>query len=124
MKRPKMLFAVAVAGALLSAGAAQAAEVHWSIGVSLPPIGTVISNAPVYGAPIYAPPGAVYVPPPVYAPPVAVYPAPRIYAPPVVYSPLVVYRAPPVVYRASPWGYAPRVVYQRGHRHGGEGRWH
>jgi hypothetical protein len=87
----------------LGATAARAGDVHWSVGINLPPVGTVISNAPVYH-----PAPVVYAPPPVvYAPaPVVVHPAPRvIYAPP----PAVVYRpAPPVVY--APYG-------PYGHRH-------
>ncbi len=64
------------------AGTAHAADVHWSIGINLPVVGTVISNAPVYHAPrpVYGPP------------PVMVYePAPRV-----VYRPVPVYAPQPV----------------------------
>ena len=71
MKRPVIL-ALAASAALLGAGAAHAGNVHWSVGVNLPPVATVISNGPVWGAPAY-------------------YPAPVTYAPPVVYEAPVVY---------------------------------
>ena len=76
-----LIAAVATAASLLSAGAAHAGNVYWSIGISAPPVGTVISNAPYYGpAPVvYAPPPVVYAPAPVYAPPPVVYrPVPRV----------------------------------------------
>lgn len=97
-----LIAAVAAAASLFAAGAAQAGNVYWSIGISAPPVGTVISNAPpVYAPPVYAPP-VVYAPPPViYAPPPVVYaPAPVVYAPP-VYRPVprVVYPAPVGYYR-------------------------
>lgn len=92
-----LIAAVATAASLLAAGAAHAGNVYWSIGISAPPVGTVISNGPVY-APVYAPAPVVYAPPPVvYAPPPVVYqPAPR-----------VVYPAPVVVGRPVPIGYHP-----------------
>lgn len=85
-----VIAAFAAAAALLGTGAAHAGNVYWSIGISAPPIGTVISNAP---APVYDP-APVYVPAPVYGPA------------PVVYQSVPVYAPPPVVYR-----HAPRVVY-------------
>jgi hypothetical protein len=94
-----LIAAVATAASLLSAGAAHAGNVYWSIGISAPPVGTVISNAPYYGpAPVvYAPPPVVYAPAPVYAPPPVVYrPVPR-----------VVYQAPVMVGRPVPIGYHP-----------------
>lgn len=97
MRRP-LILALATATTLLSAGAAHAGHVNWSIGITLPPIATVISNGPAYApAPVY------YEPAPVYYQPAPVYyqPAPVIYAPPpVVYrpAPQVVYVPPPVVY--------------------------
>ena len=49
-----LIAAVATAASLLAAGTAQASDVHWSIGINLPPVATVISSAPVYApAPIY-----------------------------------------------------------------------
>ncbi len=93
-----LIAAVATAATLLAAGTARASDVHWSIGISLPPIGTVISNVPqpVYvPAPVYAPAPVVVAPPVVYAPPPVVYtPAPRVYYP----APVVVGRPVPVVY--------------------------
>ena len=93
----KKLFAIvlATAGFALASGAAHAASnVYWSIGISAPPIGTVVSNAPVYApAPVYYEPAPVYVEPaPVYAPPP------------------VVYRPAPIYYRSSP-----TVVYNNGY---------
>lgn len=110
-----LLAAVATAASLLAAGSAQAGDVHWSIGISLPPVATVISSAP---APIYAP-APVYAPAPIYAPaPVVVAPPPVVYSPPpVVYTPAprVVYPAPVIVSRPVP------VVYGPPHRHHGWG---
>lgn len=113
MKKP-LILALAASATMLCAGAAQAGNVYWSVGVNLPPVGTVISNAPVYQEPlIYAPAPVIYAPAPViYAPPPVVYhPAPRVvYGPPqVVYS-----RPVPVVYGG--WG--------RGYGHAGHaGYW-
>ncbi|HET7865170.1 MAG TPA: hypothetical protein VFL86_12265 [Burkholderiaceae bacterium] len=82
------------------AGTAQAADVHWSVGINLPPVGTVISSGPVY----YPSAPVIYAPPP----PVVVQPAPVVVyrpAPP----PMVVYRPapPPVIVHPAPV-YAPR----------------
>ena len=99
MKKP-LILALAATATLLAAGAAQASSnVYWSIGISAPPIGTVISNAPVY-APVYTPPPVVYAPAPVvYGPPPVVYrPAPRV----VYRAPVVVSRPVPIVYPG--WG--------------------
>ena len=113
MKSKSALIAAAI---VLSATAAQARDVTWSIGIQAPlhpgvSIGTVISNAPVYRpAPV------------VYAEPLY-WPAPVVYAEP-VYLPAPVYARPAtVVYMPRPV-YAPRqVVYvpewkHKGHRHG------
>lgn len=84
----KTAFAALIALGAMFAGSAHAGNVQWSVSVNLPPVGTVVSNAPVFHAPA---PG-YYVPAPVYhAPaPVVVYrPAP---------PPVVVYRPVPVVY--------------------------
>jgi hypothetical protein len=104
----KKHLALAIAGAacVLTAGAAQAGNVYWSIGISAPPVGTVISNTPVYSEPA----------PVVYSPPVYVEPAPVVYAPP----PRVYYRPVPVYYRP-----APAVVYRAGYYpYGGHRHWH
>ncbi len=83
MFKKQILIAVAGAACMLTAGAARASDVYWSIGINAPPIGTVISNGPAYYG---ASPGVVYAAPP------TVYLAPR---------PL--YRPAPVVIR--PWGF-------------------
>src|SRR5205814_8661092 len=80
--RKQIAIALASAACALATGAAHAGNVYWSVGINAPPIGTVISNAPVYApAPVYvAPPPVVYEPEPVvYAPPPVVYvPRPRV----------------------------------------------
>ena len=90
MKR-SLVLAAAAAATLFTATAAHAgSNVHWSVGINLPPVGTVISNgpayypAPVYSAPVYG----AYYPEPVYysAPAYSYYPAPVYYAPR-VYAP-------------------------------------
>jgi hypothetical protein len=73
----KKLFAITLAAAsfALASGAAHAgSNVYWSIGINAPPIGTVISNAPVYSAP-----APVYYEPAYVPPPVVVAPAPVVY---------------------------------------------
>lgn len=114
----KKQIAIALAGAAcaLLAGAAQAGNVYWSVGISTPPMATVISNAPVY-----APPPVYYAPPPVvYQPAPVVYePAPVVYVPPprVVYrpAPAVVYRPAPVIYSTSHWGQGHHHKHHRKH---------
>lgn len=101
------LRAAAAVLALAAAGAAQAGDVHWSIGVQAAPgvtIGVgntrpvVVAQAPVV---VYPAPVVTHRPPVVYAPaPVYVRPAPVVYAPPVVYV------------QPRPYG------WHRGHRHG------
>jgi hypothetical protein len=111
----KKLFAIALAAAscVLASGAASArTNVYWSIGINAPPIGTVVSNVPVYApAPLYVGPApAYYEPAPVFAP------AP-VYAP----SPRVVYRPVPVVYGGYGYGgryWDGRVNHWRHHHHG------
>jgi hypothetical protein len=113
--------AIAAAGCALSAGAAQAGNVYWSVGINVSPVGTVVSNVPVY-----AEPAPVYVPAPVYLAPQPVY-----LAPPVVYRPAPVYYAPRVVYRPVPVVYSGGYYPYYRHRHGewrdgrgnGDGRW-
>lgn len=87
-RKPLAILALATGG-LLAAGAAQARDVYWSIGINAPVagvgVGTVISNAPAYPVavmpayPMYAPAPVVMVPPPV----IAYRPAPRYVAVPV-----------------------------------------
>ena len=93
--------------ALGGVGIAQARDVNWSVGVSVPGVAVGVGNGySVYTAPApvyYAPPPPVYYapPPPVYyAPPPPVYyapPRPVYYAPPrpVYYAPAPVYYGPP-----------------------------
>ena len=107
----RMYLALAAAATLLGAGAAQAGGVSWSIGISTPFVGTVISNGPGYGpayGPVYAPAYA-----PVYAPPPVVYaPEPIYYAPaPVVYRPLPVPYFRPRVFLPPPLP----LIYARHH---------
>lgn len=106
----------------VAAGSAQAANVQWSIGINLPPVGTVITSAPVY-QPYYEPAPVYYEPAPVYVRP----------APAVVYrpAPMVVYRPQPV---DAPRFYGPGVIrsgwavpayygrYDHGHSHGHDRR--
>jgi hypothetical protein len=103
----RKFLAVAAVGAagLAATGAAQArSDVFWSIGINLPPIGTVISNAPGYHH--YPAPAVVYAPPPV------------VYAPP----PRVVYRHAPVVVQAPPYRHGHGHWKHRGHDRGDD-RW-
>ena len=80
MKR-SLVLAAAAAATLFTATAANAgSNVHWSVGVNLPPVATVVSNGPAYyPAPVYgAPVDGTYYPEPVYysAPAYSYYPAP------------------------------------------------
>lgn len=97
-----MTSAAGIALALLvGAGAAQARDVNWSIGVGVPGVVIGAGNSYYPPPPVYVAPRPIY-----YAPPPPVYyapPRPVYYAPPAYYAP------PPVVY----YGYG-----DRGHRHG------
>ena len=117
MKRTWILGLVA-AGSLLAAGAAQASNVQWSIGVNLPPVATVVSGGPAY----YPASPVVYGPQVRYAPPVMVYDEPEYEVPTVVYrEPRPYYRAPTVVYRSGRPFYDGRgTVGWHGDR---DGRW-
>ncbi|NUZ05327.1 hypothetical protein [Piscinibacter koreensis] len=88
---------LAAAAALLGTGAAHAGGVHWSVGIAVPPVQTIVSNGPVYyPAPgYYAPPPVVYAPAPVYH-----VPAYRSYYYP---APAVVYSTPYVRHRHDGW---------------------
>ena len=110
MTKTRSIYALAasagVALALLGgAGAAQARDVSWSVGIGVPGVVVGASNGYYAPAPVYvAPPPPVY-----YAPP----PRPVYYAPPAYYAP------PPAVVYYGDRGY-------RGHRHHhyrGYGRW-
>jgi hypothetical protein len=84
MTRP-LILALATGAALLSAGAAHAGgDVFWSIGINLPNVETVLSNAP---APFYGP-QRVYAPAPVYVPQRVYVPAPVYVQPQVDYRPV------------------------------------
>lgn len=114
MKR-SLVLAAAAAATLLTATAANAHGVNWSIGINVPPVATVVSSGPAYYTPsssyYYSAPSYGYdVQPSYYAPPV--YTAPRYYEPEVVYAP-----------RPRYW-VAPRPVWYGGHdRWHHEGRW-
>lgn len=94
MLRP-LIAVFAATAALLGAASAQAGT-HWSIGVSLPAAGVVVSNGGYYApapAPVYYEPAPVYYQP---APVVRYAPAPRYVERDVYYAP-----APRVVYAPS-----------------------
>ena len=118
----KLVIAAAAAATLLGATAAHAGNVHWSVGVSLPPVTTVVGNAGYYPAPVYPAYGyaaPTYFPEPVYysAPSYSYYPAPVYYAPR-VYAPRV--WAPAVrPYYGAPWR-GPARVHDK-YPHGGYG---
>jgi len=83
-----LVLAAAAAATLMSATAAHAARVGWSIGIDVPPIAAVVSAPGVYvGGPVYDPVPTYYaprvVPVPAYYPPRYVYaPSPRVWLPP------------------------------------------
>ena len=120
MKR-SLVLAAAAAATLFTATAANAGGVHWSVGINLPPVATVVSGGPAYyPAPAYVAPS--YYPEPVYYSAPSYYPAPVVYAPP-VYAPRPRVWVAPVVrpfYGVARHGPAP------GHdkyHHGGESGW-
>lgn len=103
-----LILAAAAAATLFTATAANASRVHWSVGINLPPVATVVSGGPgyypasaYYGAPAYYPAPVYYGEPSYY--PAPVYYAPRVYAP----RPRVWLPGPPPRF-AAPW---------RGHGH-------
>lgn len=118
-----ILLALATAGTLLSAGAAHAADVSWSVGINLPGIvlplpplpGLVVTGGPVYAEPVYREPR--------YREPVRAYVQAPIYAPVPVYQPeFVRYQPEPVYHPRHPqWRHhyrpAPVVEVSR-HPHG------
>jgi hypothetical protein len=112
--KKQIAIALAALSCALAGTAAHAGNVYWSVGISAPPIGTVISNGPAYGA-VYAPAPVVYEPQPevIYAP------RPVIYRPgPVVVS-SPYYRPAPVVYGGYGGGY-----YRSGYYYGRDWREH
>jgi len=124
--RKTIAIALASAACALGTTAAHAGgNVYWSIGISAPPVATVISNGPVYApAPVYVAPAPVYYEPaPVYYEPAPVFYAP----PPVVYAPRVVYRPVPAVAYRTGYYYTPGWRHHGHHdEYGqvyGEGHW-
>ncbi|MBL0719447.1 hypothetical protein JI742_06040 [Piscinibacter sp. Jin2] len=77
LRRAAAMLALAGSGLLAAGGAQAGSDIHWSIGVQLPPIGTVISNHPQRGYGYGAPPVVVYP-----GPAVVYGPAPRWDGPP------------------------------------------
>lgn len=84
--------ALIATAATLGAGAAHAGDVSWQIGINLPAVGAIVSNAPYYAPvpvyqaePVYVPAPRVYVRAPAYrvAPPVAYFPRQDVYYQPV-----------------------------------------
>ena len=85
----RTFLATIAAGTALFGATVAHAGTHWSVGISLPIPGVVVSNGGYYAepAPVY------YAPVPRYVAAEPYYEAPRAYAPPrAVYSPEVVYR--------------------------------
>ncbi len=140
MNKP-IILALAVAGTLLSAGAARAGGVQWSVDINLPVPGLVITGAPYYReparvytpAPVYVPAPVYYEPEPAYAPAPAYYqPAPRYVQPAPVYYPSQPqwrrhYRPAPVVVevpRYQPGWQTVAYPYGREERYEGRGDWH
>ncbi len=115
----RRLFAVAALG--LATSMAHAGNISWSIGINLPPVGAVVSDAPYYGGgQYYEPPQVAYRPAPVYySPPAVIYrPAPVYYspAPAVVYRQVPRYVGPPVYVVERRW-----PGYRGWDRHGHQG---
>ena len=117
-----VVLALIAGAATLGTGAAQARDVSWSIGISTPVIGTVISNEPAYPAYSTYPAYTAYPAYPAYR----AYPA---YSRPRAYSgyPVAYPVAYPVEYAAVPRVIVPRhagyvravpVVVPRHARHG------
>ena len=112
LRKTLAVAAIGAAGLVATASAHAGGNVFWSVGVNLPPIGTVVSNAPVYPAPPVAYPTVVYP-----APAVVYQPAPVVYQPaPVVYRPAPVYYQPGY-WRDGRYHHHPG----HGHGHGGHG---
>jgi len=121
-----LVLAAAAATLLGATTAAHASNVHWSVGIDLPPVTTVVGNgagyypAPVYGAPAYGYAAPTYYPEPVYysAPSYSYYPAPVYYAPR-VYAPRVWVGPGVRPYYGAPWR-GPARVHDK-YPHGGYG---
>lgn len=113
-----IVLALAATAATLGATSAHAG-VSWSIGINVPLVGAVVSNAPVYyDGPGY---GSVYAQEPAYAPEPVYVPAPVYRAVPRVdyYPAPVYYRPVPVAYPRYYPQYSPQYSprYYRGPRH-------
>jgi hypothetical protein len=92
-----------------AAGAAQARDVVWSVGVGSPGIQVGVTKAPqvVHARPVYVAPQPVYL----HQPPVVVHP-----------RPMVRHGHPVVVMAPQTYYYAPSAWVPPGHRHGWRGR--
>ena len=120
MKR-SLVLAAAAAATLFTATAANAGGVHWSVGINLPPVATVVSSGPAYyPAPAYVAP--TYYPEPVYYSAPAYYPAPVVYAPR-VYAPRPRVWVAPVFrpFYGAPW-HGPAWEHDK-HPHGDRVDW-
>lgn len=102
-----IVLAAAAAATLLTATAANAGRVDWSIGINVPPIAAVV------GAPAYYPGLAYYNPTAYYAPPVVYAPRPRIWLPPPLPLPRIGWG----------WGGEREHWARRGWDRGERGRW-
>ena len=80
MKRA-LVIAAAAAATLLTATAANASRVNWSIGINVPPVATYVSGPGYYAPSYYGTP--YYAPAPTYYPPRAIFaPRARFWGPP------------------------------------------
>ena len=118
-----VVLALVAAAATLGTGAAQARDVSWSIGISTPVVGTVISNEPVYPAYRTYPTYPAYSTCPAYssAPAYSSYPVAYPVEYPVEYAavPRAVVREPVILPRHAGYVRAlPVVVPRHVHRHG------
>lgn len=116
------LLATLGAAAVLAAGAAQARDVSWSIGLSAPGVSVALAvggGAYLVGAPTYVQPAPVYVQPaPVYVQPAPVYVRPAPVHAHGVPGPVYVRPAPVYVPPAAvAYGYGQPQWHHRHHRH-------
>ena len=109
----KRLVLIVPAAALLAATVARAGGVGWSVGVSVPPVATVVTSSPAWApapAPVRVVPGAVVYSTPAYAP------APVVYGEPYFAPYPAPYVVPGVGYWGAPVVVAPRYRYWGPHR--------